>query len=179
MKIIRFVIAIILMLLIIYAVWAFWFVANFHRESFPKSEKYIINLSVDKTISKIKKYKTEYQQYADTVDKVPYEFGYFTEIKYDGNANVTTSTRTSKSTWYSCRFYLEQINAVVGCRIKLNQYPVEIMLVSVSFSNEQNKTINEYKEITCKENKMVKKQFETAILNKIYSGEWKHKRWYN
>jgi hypothetical protein len=163
-KIILYAIIVIATLFLVYAVWAVWFVANFHGESFPKSEKYIVNLSDDSIITKIKDYKIEHPHYRQyeirIVDSDTFELGYFTEISGDGN--FTTATRTSKSTWYTFSFFIEQCAAVVGCCMQLsqfNQFPfsVEIQLVSVTFSYGSNKTINDYKEISRKENKMIKK----------------------
>jgi hypothetical protein len=115
-----------------YAVYLIWFATHFHGESYPNSEKYIIEFSVDETIDKIKEYKVEhplYRQYEiNIVDKIPYEFGYFTEIKYDGNANVTTKDRTSNASWYDFSFYIKQSRSTVGCCINLRQHPAEIQL---------------------------------------------------
>ncbi len=169
-------------LCIILTIWALWFVVSFHGESYKYSEKYIINLSVDSTISKIREYKIKNPQYRKneicTVDKEPYEFGYFTEIGI-GTSNIITSTRTSNSTWYHCRFYIEQSDAIVSCGIKLNHFPTEIQLISVILSDGYYKTINNYEEISRKENKDLKRNFETEILDKICNGKWKQKRWYN
>ena len=176
-KTINGTVIVIVICVIIFVIWAFWFALNFHGENYKDSEKYIIHLFVDETITKIKEYKIEHPQYSQyeisTIDRVPYEFGYFTEIKYDGNANVTTSTRTSNSTWYDFRFCVDQCDAIVSCCIKLNQYPTRILLVGVTYSNGENKTINNFKEISRKENRRIKKAFETEILDKIFDDKWK------
>ena len=167
----------------IFVIWAYWFTLSFHGESYPKAEKYIINLSEDTIITKVTGYKIGHPQYRPyeimSVNNIPYEFGYFTEIGI-GTADITTSTQTSNSSWYNFRFYIEQSNAVVGCCIRLNQSPTEILLIDVTTSSYGiNKTINYYKEISRKENRKIKRNFEREILDKIFNEKWKHKRWYN
>ena len=176
-KIFNALIYVVLLFIVLIILWAFWFAANFHGENFKYSEKYTIDLPIDSIVQRIRIYKRHhpsFRQYDTGKDNTLKEYGYFTEIGI-GEANIMTDSQTYKSTWYDCEFYIKENDAVVGCCIKLNQIPTELFLVDVSYSNTKSKSINKFDEISRKENKKVKNEFETEILGKIFYGKWKHK----
>jgi len=111
-----------------------------------------------------------------------YDKGVFYGYSENGK-EIYSMTRTENSVFYSFYFHFSDIKADVHCVINVSEQvadtnPSILQLTGVTFSTNwaKWKRINT-KELTKKENREIKKKFETEILNNL--GKWKHKRWYN
>jgi hypothetical protein len=155
--------------------------------SYVYSEDYHFDISNKKLIDKIINFKRAYPQYQLTAndyyewsnDKEPiridYENGVYSYIIPRGYSD----TLAKNSIWFHCSFYLSDIKAKVNCVINVSKKavgtPTLLRLVSYCPDKGECKTINQKGEISREENKMIKKKFETEILDKL-GVKWKHKR---
>jgi len=85
----------------------------------------------------------------------------------------------SSAKHYHVFFYFEDIDLTIQCLLnpiddKNSLFGLYAVSKGTRFASWQ--TINT-NELTGKENRAIKKKFETEILNNL--GKWKHKRWYN
>ncbi|MDP4272529.1 MAG: hypothetical protein Q8909_20770 [Bacteroidota bacterium] len=153
-------------------------VGCFSCGSYYYAEEYSTNMSCDKFIKKLDKFKETYPQYkcTQTNDKGgTYEKGTYYYYSKSGG-NIETSTRTDSSTFYSFYLHFSDIKADIHCVINVStQNPntsdsnCTVQLTGVTYSHNWAswKTINNFKEISREENKKIKRKFETEILQKL------------
>ncbi|MDR3236577.1 MAG: hypothetical protein LBT48_07660 [Prevotellaceae bacterium] len=165
--------------------------------SYAYSEDYRFNISKKELINKIKEFKSTYPQYksydfySDTLQedldyyewsentdpvRIDYENGAYSYITPRGYSD----TLTKNSIWFHCSFFFTDIKANVGCVINVSQKaigtPTLLSFVSYSPDGRNWKTINQRGDISREENRMIKKKFETEILDKL-GVKWRHQRW--
>jgi len=151
----------------------------FSAGSYPYAESYIFeNINDSSLISNIINFKIKNQQYCPKVSDSIYSVRghyYYYEI---GKPNTITNERDDKSMFHCSDFYIPDINATVSCVINVSKSKNQnnssiLMLTGVTYSSSFGKwkTINNNKEIDKKENQMIKKKFETEVLNNL--GKWK------
>jgi hypothetical protein len=152
--------------------------------SYYYAERYSLPLSCNNAIQKINEFVDNYPEYKcmQTNEKgETYDSGIFYHYAANGGS-VYSKSRTDSSIFYSFYFYFPNIKADVHCIINVSKQVADttsctLQLTGVTYSSNWAswKTINNYKEISKEENKMIKKAFETEILDKIYKGEWKRR----
>ena len=152
--------------------------------SYYYSEGYFFNVSSDKLISEINQFIEKYPEYKCTQVNEKgesYSKGRFYGYSEKGES-IYSRTRTDSSIFYSFYFHFPDINADIHCVINVSKQVPEttfsiLQLTGVTFSSNWAswKTINNNKEIDKKENQMIKKKFETEILDRISDGKWKHR----
>jgi hypothetical protein len=150
--------------------------------SYPFAERYIFNISNNEFIVKLQEFKEnnpEFRVYQSNKDSV-YEVKN-TYYEYDGTSNIFTDTLTKNSVIYTCHFYFSDIKAAIHTVINLrgDTIPCVFELTGVTYSPNFGgwQTINNYKQISKEDNKMLKGKFETEILDKL-GAKWRHKKWY-
>jgi len=146
--------------------------------SYYYAEEYSTGMSCENFIKKLDEFKEKYPQYkcTQTNDKgETYEKGKYYSYSI-GSANIETSTRTDSSMFYSFYLHLSDIKADIHCVINVStQNPDKnnsnciVQLTGVTYSHNWAswKTINNFKEISRKENKEIKRKFETEILQRL------------
>jgi hypothetical protein len=172
--------------------------------SYCYSENYSINKTSDSVIKLIVNFKEKYPAFKTfqvNIDGSMYEPGEYenltnlpddtvlhifrndTAYEIRSRRTIETTERTDSSIWYSFYFHFSDIKADIHCVINLRgaQKTTVMQLTGVTYSENFGswKTINRSSDISRKENRMIKKKFEAEILDKIFAGKWKHKRWYN
>lgn len=156
-------------------VWAIRFAVNFHGDTYNDSERYIIQIDDSVTTTKTKwivdllyKFQIRNPEYQLVdIDEKGEEFHYFKSI------------RSSQSDIELIFFYFKDINKTVSCIVDNSNYDIVIKLYAVNEGVifRKWKRINNFNEISRKENRDIKRKFETEILNQL-GVKWKYKRWF-
>lgn len=173
LKIFKIIGIIVVVLVIGILLLGIWFAVNFHGDTYKDSERYLIYIddSVNTTacfvehLNKFQITNPEYQL-VDT-DENGQKYHYFKSIG------------SSQSDPELIFFYFKDINKTVSCIVENSKNNILIKLYAVNDGVifRKWKRINNYKEISRKENREIKRKFETEILNKL-DVKWEHKRWF-
>jgi hypothetical protein len=156
--------------------------------SYCYSENYHFDISDKELIDVIINFKIRYPQYQssdsdyyESFDDREYVYTY-----YENGAHAYqvlggySDTLTEGAIWFHCHFYLSDIKAKVNCVINVSRQaigmPTLLHLVSYFPDGEVYKIINQRGEISREENRMIKKKFETEILDHL-GVKWRRQRW--
>jgi len=160
--------------LLSFLVYACWFVANFHGDTYGKAESYVLENIPQKRF---------YVMSSDIVDLL-HDFQCLhpqyrlMEMNSQGEEYHKFSRKIeNRSDQYMVHFYFEDIDMTCSCITEVssrNHTLVKLYAVSEGKNFDSCKRINNYREISRKENKMIKKKFETEILDNL-GVKWKHK----
>jgi hypothetical protein len=157
--------------------WSIWFVANFHGDKYKDAETYVITedkigtttINTEKIIDMLYKFQYTYPEYRLITinEKGEYYHNFIAEKGYQYNPDLIF-------------FYFKDIDLSVSCIVEISKNNAVIKLYAINNGVifRDWKRINNYKEISRKENKEIKKKFETEILDKL-GIKWEHKRWWN
>ena len=153
--------------MLIYIVSTFIIVYNFTKDGYRNSEAYIVEKSSDDLSYSIYRFKEDNPKYKLFITNEKGEIIYFKDY--------------SSEKYYHVMFYFSDMNLTVQCLLDYkNADSLECPFLLYSISPGTNfgswKDINT-KDLSKDKNRMIKKKFETEILNNL--GKWKHKRWYN
>ena len=156
-------------------VWALWFVANFHGDRYKDAEPYVIlaesnKMTLQESIDFLYEFQSNNSKYQLITTN---EKG---EICHNFGHDVP-----NRSNLYRVYFYFKDIDITISCNVSIltrNNTSIELYAISegVNFANWER--INNYKEISHEENSMIKKKFETEILDHL-GVKWRYKRWWD
>ena len=124
--------------------------------SYPYAEYYQFDMTTDKLIEKTNMFKQEHPTY-----KV---------FTYNEVGNKEEVLGSQNEYDYTLHFYFEDIDKKIHCVIKGNRIGLTAIEEGITIFGDW-KDINT-KDLSKKENKEIKKKFETEILDKL--GEWEH-----
>ncbi len=155
----------------------------FAAGSYPFAEYYIVDMQKDSLVNRIELFKQknpEFRVFQPSKKGGLYEPGgfYYSVL---GEPNRHTDARSDSSLFYSCYFYFSDIGAFIHCIMNVSrkgeEHPAILGLSGVTYSPNFGEwlTING-RDISKEENEMIKKKFETEILNEL--GKWKRDRWW-
>ena len=167
-----------LIALLSFFIYACWFVANFHGDTYGMAESYVLENIYQ---------KRPYVMSSDIVDLL-YDFQYthpqyrLLEMNSQGEEDYSFFSKIeNRSDQYIVLFYFEDIDMTCSCITEVtsrNHTLVKLYAVSEGKNFASCKRINNYREISRKENKKIKKKFETEILDNLHV-KWRHKRFLN
>lgn len=148
--------------------------------SYYHAEKYFFNMSFNELVKEINQLTEKYPEYKCTQTNEKgevYDKGVFYGYSEKGKT-VYSLSRTDSSVFYSFYLHLPDINADIHCIINVSKQIADsagttLQLTGVTFSSNWAswKEINNNKVIDKKENEMIKRKFETEILDKL--GSWR------
>lgn len=175
-KIIKYLLFVIAIGMLAYLLYSCWFVATFHGDTYGKSEAYVIDINSNMD--------DKYFDSSDIVDLL-YDFqcshtqyqlmntNVNGDIYYDFSHKI--ANRTDQ---YMVFFYFEDINMVFSCITEVtsrNHTLIKLYAVNEGSVFRHWERINNYEEISYEKNKMVKKKFETEILDSL-GIKWRQKK---
>lgn len=153
---------------------AFYFVANFHGDIYGRAEAYVVDIKSENNRAIVS---------SDIID-VLYDFQ-SSHPKYrlmatDFNGTVShkfAQRIENRADQYMVFFYFEDIDMAFSCitEVTSQNHPlVKLYAVNDGSVFRNWERINNYKEISCKKNKVMKRKFETEILDSL-GIDWRHK----
>ena len=153
-----------------FLVWAFWFVANFHGDTYKSAETYIIQTSGESLLEKIHQFKTNNPEYI-----------LIKENRY-GEKEIQEDRKDEyRPNFYHVNFYLQDYDLGISCVLDFSnnskKSSLGLYVVSEGSRFAKWQRINNDKEISREKSQEIKKKFETDILDKL-GVKWRHKRWY-
>lgn len=164
--------------LLSFLIYACWFVADFHGDTYGKAESYVLENIPQKRL---------YVMSSDIVDLL-YDFQCahpqyrLMVVNPQGEEYHNFSNKIENlSDQYMAHFYFEDIDMTCSCITEVtsrNHTFVKLYAVSEGKNFASCKRINHYREISRKENKLIKKKFETEIMDNL-GVKWRHKRFLN
>lgn len=173
-KLIKFLFYIIIVGALLYVMWTCFFVATFHGDTYGKSEAYVIDINANDGILNS----------ADIVDLL-YDFQsshpQFKLMNTDtqGNTYHNFSDKIdNRNDQYLFFFYMGDIYMTFSCitEVTSHNHPlIKLYAINEGPVFRHWDRINNYKELSLKKNKMMKKKFETEILDNL-GVKWRHKR---
>ena len=148
---------------VVFFIWIVWFGFNFSNSSFGKAESYII---VDNNIN-----ITE-REVRDILYELQSTYPEYRLIRTNGKGESYHVFGDTNGVFPKFVFFhFKDIDKTVSCFVMISmENNVLIKLYAVD-DGVIFKRINNYNEISRKENREIKKKFETDILDKL--GEWK------
>ncbi len=178
-NILKVVLLVIAIVLFSYFIYACWFVANFHGDTYGKSEAYVLDIGTYEN----GKYITS----SDIVDLL-YDFQ-TSHPKYrlmatdhEGKLYHDFSDKIeNRADQYMVMFYFEDIDMIFCCVTevtKRNNPLIKLFYVNNGSIIRNPEEINNFNEISRSKNKAMKKKFETEILDNL-GVEWRHKRFWD
>lgn len=174
MKNFRKILLIIIIGISLFLIWAFFFVINFHGDTYGKSESYII---VEDSVGNI-------ELSVEDIIKILYKFqcSHLAYRLITSNTNGVNYYKFSdkipnRSNQYMIFFYFKDMDITISCIVgqsSNNSVFIKLYAVSDGVNFAKLKQINNFKEISYKENRTVKQKFENEILDHL-GVKWKHK----
>lgn len=144
----------------------------FKAGSYANSENYYISISDRELIEKIdlfKKQNPQYRYFSTDGNGNSYEPGYYDQIRLDGST-IRTTNLTDSATFYNCYFYFSDIKARILCVVRLNndnEKKTNLILVALRYDLNRSGGHFNNGDLSRKEEKKVKRKFETEILDKL------------
>lgn len=160
-------------------IWSLWFVANFHGDTYGKSEAYVINLNTK-----------EDSRIVTSSDIVDFLFTF--QNSHPQYQLININSKGEKYHYFSDKienrreqymvfFYFEDIDMTFSCITEVtsrNNSLIKLYAVNKSTIFRHWERVNNYKEISRKTNKKIKKKFETEILDNL-GVKWRYKRFWD
>lgn len=178
-KTIKLILTISIIALVVHIAYSIYFVATFHGDVYGKAEAYVIDIGTFENrkyttssdiIDLLYKFQTLHPQYklmaTDSAGKLYHNFSEKIENRADQ---------------YIVMFYFEDIDMIFCCVTevtKRNNPLIKLFWVNKGAIIRNPKEINNYEEISRKENKAMKEKFETEILDSL-GVEWRHKMFWD
>ncbi|MDR1345423.1 MAG: hypothetical protein LBK03_01795 [Bacteroidales bacterium] len=157
-----------------YIAWALWFALNFHGDTYKDAEPYIIVLDNMKTS------EVTGQRVIDLFYEFQCSYPEYRIIGINGKGEKYHNFGDIGESYPDLVFfYFKDINKSVSCIVET---PVDNAVIKLYAVNDgvifrKWRRINNYKEITRKENREITKKFEKEILDQL-GVKWRHKRWW-
>jgi len=173
-KIIKYIGIIIAICIVGFVAWALWFAINFHGDTYKDAESYVIitdeNVTTQWIIDFLYEFQSIHPEYQLIgVNEKGEEYHYFKAVKsYQFNPELIF-------------FYFKDIDKTVSCIVETSARGnalIRLYAVNEGVIFREWKRINNFKEISRKENREIKKKFETEILDQL-GVKWRHKRWWD
>lgn len=178
-NILKFVFPVIAIGTFVYLIYACWFVATFHGDIYGKAEAYVIDIETYEN----GKFATS----SDILDLL-YEFQSLhpqyrlMDTDRDGIIYHNFSDKIdNREDQYTVMFYFEDIDMIFCCVTAVtnkNNPLIKLFYVNEGSIVRHPEEINNYKEISRKKNKVMKKKFETEILDNL-GVKWRHRRFWD
>ena len=162
--------------ILLYVLWACFFVATFHGDTYGKSEAYVID--IDTNVS---------DKHLNSAAIIDLLYGFqsanpqFKLMDTDPQGNIYhnfSDKIDNRNDQYLVFFYMEDINMVFSCITEVtsqNHALIKLYAINEGSVFRHWERINNYKEISRPKNKAMKKKFETEILDHL-GVKWRHKR---
>lgn len=178
-KSIKFLFYIVIVGTLFYIVWACFFVATFHGDTYGKSEAYVIDINTNTSDRPLNS--------ADILDLL---YGFqsshpqFKLMDTDTQGNIYhnfSDKIDNRNDQYLVFFYMKDINLTFSCvtEVTSKNHPlIKLYAINEGSVFRHWERINNYKEISRKKNKVMKKKFETEILDDL-GVKWRHRRFWD
>lgn len=163
----------------VYLIYACWFVATFHGDIYGKAEAYVVDIETCEN--------GKFVMSSDIVDLL-YEFQNvhpqyrLMDTDREGKLYHSFSDKIdTRVDQYTVMFYFEDIDMIFCCITAVtnkNNPLIKLFYVNEGTIIRNPKKINNYKEISRKKNRVMKKKFETEILDSL-GVKWRHKRFWD
>lgn len=175
-KSIKVLLCIVVVGTLLYVVWAFFFVATFHGDTYGKSEAYVIDINTNTSDKPLNS--------ADIIDLL-YDFQSLhpqyklMDTDIQGNTYHNFSDKIdNRNDQYLVFFYMGDVNMTFSCitEVTSSNHPlIKLYAINEGPVFRHWERINYYKEISRKKNKVMKKKFEIEILDNL-GVKWRHRR---
>lgn len=178
-KLIKLLFYIVIVGTLLYVVWACVFVATFHGDTYGKSEAYVIEINSNTN-----------DRFLISADIIDLLYGFqslhpqFKLMHTDTQGNIYhkfSNKIDNRNDQYLVFFYMKDINMTFSCitEVTSRNHPlIKFYAVNEGPVFRHWERINNYKEISHKKNRVMKKKFETEILDSL-GVKWRHKRFWD
>lgn len=173
---IRYIGIIIAVFIVGFLAWAFWFALNFHGDTYKDAESYVIvkNDSTEKSTMNTENVVDVLRNF----QHINPDYRLITSNEKGEDYHKFGREIPYRSNQYGVFFYFKDRDKTISCIVAISNRGnalLKLHAVSDGINFASWKRINNFKEISRKENREIKKKFETEILDHL-GMKWRRKR---